>query len=111
MSQITFFIILLISGKKLFRYFVDTLFELKKNEKRFKEILNCLWGSLAQEKKTRLILNLNASCVVDLNLDEVEILSQVIENNKIIIEYMFKNKSSFKTDFGRSKVFFYHKVD
>jgi hypothetical protein len=95
----------LISGKNLFRWFVDILFGLKKKDKRFKEILNCLWGSLVQEKKTRLILNLNESSDVDLNLDEVDIISQVIEKDKVVIEYMFKHKSSFKTDFGRLKPF------
>ena len=52
-----------------------------------------------------MILNLNESSDVDLNLDEVDIISQVIEKDKVVIEYMFKYKSSFKTDFGRLKPF------
>ena len=95
----------LISGKNLFRWFVDTLYELKGKDKRFKEILNCLWGCLVQEKKTRLVIDLTKESDVNLNTDEVEILSQIIEKNKCIIEYIYKNKSSFKTDFARLKPF------
>lgn len=95
----------LISGKNLFRWFVDTLYELKGKDKRFKEILNCLWGCLVQEKKTRLVIDLTKESDVNLNTDKIEILSQVIEKNKCIIEYTYKNTSSFKTDFGRMKSF------
>ncbi|MEI7669923.1 MAG: hypothetical protein WCJ33_07565, partial [Pseudomonadota bacterium] len=95
----------LISGKNLFRWFVDTLFELKKKDKRFKEILNCCWGVLVQEKKTRLCIDLTKESDVNLNTDEIEILSQIIEKDKCIIEYTYKNTSCFKTDFGRLKPF------
>ncbi len=64
-----------------------------------------MWGCLVQEKKTRLIIDLTKESDVNLNTDEIEILSQVIEKNKCIIEYMYKNKSSFKTDFGGMKSF------
>ena len=89
----------------MFRWFVDILYELKGKDKRFKEILNSLWGCLVQEKKTRLCIDLTKESDVNLNTDEVEILSQIIEKNKCIIEYKYKNKSSFKTDFARLKPF------
>ena len=89
----------------MFRWFVDILYELKGKDKRFKEILNSLWGCLVQEKKTRLVIDLTKESDVNLNTDEVEILSQIIEKNKCIIEYIYKNKSSFKTDFARLKPF------
>ena len=95
----------LISGKNLFKWFVDTLYELKTKDKRFKEILNSLWGVLVQMKKTRLVIDINKESDINLNTDEIEILSQVIEKDKCIIEYMFKNKSCFKTHFGRFKPF------
>ena len=95
----------LINGKKLFSWFVDTLYALKKKDKRFKEILNCLWGILSKNKITTLRLDMNTTSNVDLNTDEIEILSQIIHGNKIIIEYEFKNKSSFVSDFARLKPF------
>ena len=58
---------------------------------------------LVQGKKTRLIIDLNKPSDINLNTDDIEILSQIIEKDKCIIEYMFKNTSCFKTDFGRMK--------
>ena len=95
----------LISGKKLFSYYVDTLYELKKKDKRFKLILNCLWGLLCKDKKTTLRIDLNADTDIDLNTDEVVILSQIIQNNKLIIEYEYITKSSYVCDFARMKPF------
>ena len=50
-------------------------------------------------------IDLTKESDVNLNTDNLEILSQIIEKNKCIIEYTFKNASSFKTDFGRLKPF------
>ena len=95
----------LINGKALFSYFVDTLYTLKQKDKRFKEILNCLWGLLCKNKKTTLRLDMDKECNIDLNTDEIEILSQCIKGNFVIIEYEYINKSSFVCDFARMKPF------
>ena len=48
---------------------------------------------------------MDKECNIDLNTDEVEIISQCIKGNMIIIEYSFINKSSFVSDFARLKPF------
>ncbi len=78
---------------------------MKQKDKRFKEILNCLWGLLCKNKITTLRLDMDKECNIDLDTDEVEILSQCIKGNFMIIEYEYINKSSFVCDFARMKPF------
>jgi len=97
----------LIQGNKLFGYFVETLYKLKKenpNLKEFKEILNCLWGLLSKQKKTSIVIDMNEPSDIDLDTDKINILSQVLEGDKITITYQYKN-NNFVYDFGRMKPF------
>ena len=62
------------------------------------------WEQFCKDKKTTLRIDLNADIDIDLNTDEVAILSQIIQNNKLIIEYEYYiNKSSYVCDFARMK--------
>ena len=97
----------LIQGNKLFGWFVDTLYKLKKENpklKEFKEILNCLWGLLSKQKKTTIVIDLNKPSDIDLDTDKIDILSQIIEGDKITITYQYKN-NNFVNNFGRIKSF------
>ena len=97
----------LIQGNKLFGWFVDTLYKLKKENpklKEFKEILNCLWGLLSKQKKTTIVIDLNKPSDIDLDTDKINILSQIMDDDKITITYQYKN-NNFVNDFGRIKTF------
>jgi hypothetical protein len=96
-----------ISGNKLFGYFIDTLFKLKKENpklKEFKEILNVLWGLLSKSKKTKICIDINEPSNIDVDTDKINILSQIIEGDKIYITYQYKT-NNFVYDFGRIKTF------
>ena len=96
-----------ISGNKLFGYFVDTLFKLTKEHpklKEFKEILNCLWGLLSKSKKTKICIDINEPSNIDLDTTKINILSQIMEGDKIYITYQYKT-NNFVYDFGRIKTF------
>ena len=97
----------LIQGNKLFGYFVDTLYKLKKENpklKEFKEILNCLWGLLSKQKKTTIVIDLNKPSDIDLDTTKINILSQIMEGDKITITYQYKN-NNFVNNFARLKPF------
>lgn len=88
-----------ISGSTLFGDFVKYLYDLKKEHKLAKTILNSLWGSLCEKRSYNIYSK-------DLTSDDIDMpvskLTEIIETKDD--NYIFKCKSEkgvFKTDYAR----------
>ena len=93
----------LISGSTLFKKYVNTLYEYKKNNvKGAKLLLNILWGALTEKKiyKEKTSLN-NSKDLSNMNITRL----QTIDNINGSVHYTKKDDSQFRTNYGRIKPF------
>ncbi len=88
----------LVPAKKIFSQYVEFFFNLKKQNKCAKELLNCLWGALCQKQRRVLLLKAEQSFNID---DDVEITSiKPSKNGGIKVGY-HKAENVYATDYAR----------
>jgi len=88
-----------LSMKLMFKEYVDYFYNLKKQFKPFKKILNCLWGALYQKNTKTYHINKNEK--INIESDEFSIVPSLYDGH--IVET--SNKSRFKTSYARMAPF------
>lgn len=91
-------------GTQLFKPFVDMLYGLKDKNKKFKIILNVLWGLLCSRNIKKIQYNVTREFNYDFDTEKVEILNQYLNDDIMKIEYIYRNKP-YKYNYARVKPF------
>ena len=85
----------LVKGKYLFGQFVEKLYDLKKQDKCFKKILTCLWGSLTEKNVYKKIVYNNDDSIFVVP-DEAELLEFVPVNSGNKVKYLSDKTKLYK---------------
>ena len=92
------------TGSQVFKPFVDLLYNLKSKNKKFKIILNVLWGSLCSRNTKTIHYDINKDFNYDLDTEKIDIINQYLDGDTMKIEYSYKNKL-YKYPYARLKPF------
>ena len=91
----------LVRADLMFKEFVESLMELKKKYKPFKNILNSLWGMLC--KKDYFKKNLRNDTEYNINEEDAE-LTKIIKVDENVTTFEYEKTRKFSSNFGRVSI-------